>query len=37
MSLGVDEDILGLQIAVCDALVLMQELEYKNDFGGVEL
>lgn len=34
---GVDEDILGLQIAICDAFALVQKLQYEDDFGCIEL
>jgi hypothetical protein len=37
VALGVDEDVLGLQVAVGDALALVQELEYQHNLGGVEL
>jgi hypothetical protein len=37
MALGVDQDVLGLQVPVGDALCLVQELEDEDDFGGIEL
>jgi hypothetical protein len=37
VSLGVDEDVLGLQVSICDAFRLVQELEYEHNLGGVEL
>ena len=37
MSFGVNEYVLGLQIAVRNALPLVQELQYQDDLGGVEL
>lgn len=37
MSIRVDQDVLRLQIAVCHALLLVQELQYQGNLGGVEL
>ena len=37
MTLGIDEYVLGLQVAVCDTFLLVQELKYQDDFGGIEL
>lgn len=37
MSFGVDQDVLGLQVAVCNALPLVQKLQYEDNFGSVEL
>jgi hypothetical protein len=37
MPLGVDENVLRLEIAVRDALSLVQKLEYENDFSGIKL
>lgn len=37
VALGVDEDVFRLQVAVCDALALVQELENQDNLGGVEL
>ena len=34
---GVDEDVLGLEVAVCDARVFVEVFEDETDFGGVEL
>jgi hypothetical protein len=36
VALGVYEDILGLQVAVGDALRLVEILENEHDLGGVE-
>jgi hypothetical protein len=36
VTFAVDEDILRLQIAICDALNIMQELKYQNNFCRVE-
>lgn len=36
MPRGVEEDILGLEVAVGDALSLVQELEDQDDLGEVE-
>lgn len=37
MSLGVEEDVLGFQVSIRDALCLMQELEDEGDFCSIEL
>jgi len=37
VPLGVDQNVLGLQIPVCNTLSLMQKLQYQDDLGGVEL
>ena len=37
VSFCIDQNILGFEIAVCDTLVVVQELEDEDDFGGVEL
>lgn len=36
VALGVNEDVLGLQVSICDPLLLVQELEYQTYFGGIE-
>jgi len=37
VAVGVDEDVLGLEVAVGNALVLVQEFENQDNLGGVEL
>lgn len=37
MPISVYEDVLGLQVSICDAFAFMQELEYEDDFGSVKL
>jgi hypothetical protein len=37
MSFCVYQNVLGFEIAVCDTLVVVQEFEDEDDFGGVEL
>jgi hypothetical protein len=37
VSLSVDQNVLGLQIPICDTLPLVQELQYQDDLGSVEL
>lgn len=37
MALGVYEDVFGLEVAVGDALLFVEEFEDEDDFGGVEL
>jgi len=37
VSFCIDQNVLGFEIAVCDTLVVVQEFEDKDDFGGVEL
>ena len=36
MALGVNEYIFGLQVSICDSLLLVQELEYQAYFGRIE-
>jgi hypothetical protein len=37
VPLGINEDVLGLQVPIGDALALVQELEDQHNLGGVEL
>ena len=37
MPLRIDQDVLRLQVPVCDALSLVQKLQYQDNLGGVEL
>jgi hypothetical protein len=37
MSFCIYQNVLGFEIAICDTLVVVQEFEDKDDFGGVEL
>jgi hypothetical protein len=37
VPLGVYQNVLGLQVPVCDALLLVQKFEYQDNLGGVEL
>lgn len=36
MPLGINEDILGFQISICDAFLVMEEFEDQADLSGVE-
>jgi hypothetical protein len=37
VSLRIDQNVLWLQVPVCDTLSLMQELEYQHNFSGIKL
>jgi len=37
VTLGVYENVLGFKVSVCDTFSFVEELEYEDDFGGVEL
>jgi hypothetical protein len=36
VALGINEDVLGLQVPVRDALLLVEEFQDEDDLGGVE-